>query len=91
MKNPQYNMGMTYEEYRDWHEAHGDKSDLFAPPGDPKIWSTPDGMRERIQMLKEYQPRTVMGHVCREMDIQQAEERLKYLLHLEEQKAETAK
>lgn len=91
MKNPQYQLGMTYEEYCAWYAAGGHESDLFGPPGDPNVWCNPDGMKGHIETLKAHKPCNSLGRLALETEIKLAEERLKYLLHLEEQSAPSSK
>jgi len=79
MNSPQYRLGMTYEEYCAWYATLGNAGP-FGPPGDPNVWNDPDGMKAHIETLKAHRPCNFLGNLALEMDIQQAEERLKYLL-----------
>lgn len=80
MKNPEYQLGMTYEEYSSWYAALGEDTGPFGPPDSPDVWNSADGMKECVRNLRAYRPANSIGHLALQMQIKRAEERLECLI-----------
>jgi hypothetical protein len=82
MINPQYSLGMTYEEYCVWQEGLSDYyKSLFGPPHDKELWNSVDNLKEHIEKLKEKlkNPGSSVGAMIARCGIEQAKARLEYL------------
>lgn len=82
MINPQYSLGMTYEDYCVWQESLDEYGKgLFGPPHDKDLWNSVENLKEHIEKLKEKLNNfsSVGGAMSAHYGIEQAKARLEYL------------